>query len=91
MVIKYQPKEASQYICSSVILIDSVFRTSKIYYPQMVLGECEYVVKEEKMPKYIIKDIEISSNESGKGDFNEENSDEVSSGENSDEENHIKE
>ena len=29
------PKEGSQYICSSVILIDSVFRTGKNYYPQV--------------------------------------------------------
>ena len=27
------PKEGSQFICLSVILIDSVFRTGKIYYP----------------------------------------------------------
>ena len=26
------PKEGSQFICLSVILIDSVFRTGKIYY-----------------------------------------------------------
>ena len=29
------PKEGSQYICLSVILIDSVFRTGKNYYPQV--------------------------------------------------------
>ena len=31
------PKECSQYICLSVILIDSVFRTGKNYYPQVFL------------------------------------------------------
>ena len=30
-------KEGSQFICLSVILIDSNFRTSKNYYPQMFL------------------------------------------------------
>ena len=32
-------KEGSQYICLSKILIDSVFRTSKNYYPQVLLEE----------------------------------------------------
>ena len=42
-------------------LIDSVFRTSKNYYFQVFSEECKYVVKEEKTVKYIIDDIEISS------------------------------
>ena len=52
-----------------------------------VLEECKYVFKEKKTPKYIIDDIEISS------DSDRENSDEESSNEknfdeeNSDEEN----
>ena len=76
------PKEDSKYICLSVILIDSVFRTGKNYYPQVFLEECKYVVKEEKIPKYIIEDIEVSS------DSERENSDEESSDEkNSDEKN----
>ena len=42
------PKEGSQYICLSVILIDSVFRTGKNYYPQVFLEECKHVVKRKK-------------------------------------------
>ena len=71
------PKEGSQFVCLSVILINSVFRTGKNYYLQVFLEECKYVVKEKKIPKYIIDDIEISF------DSDRENSDE----ENSDEEN----
>ena len=41
-------KKGSQYICLSVILLDSVFRTGKNYYPQVFLEECKYVVKEKK-------------------------------------------
>ena len=41
------PREGSQFICLSVILIDSVFRTGKHYYPQVFLEECKYVVKEK--------------------------------------------
>ena len=40
--------EGSQYICLSVILIDSVFRTGKNYYPQVFLKECKYIVKEKR-------------------------------------------
>ena len=39
------PKEGSPFICLSVILIDSVFKTDKNYYPQVFLGECKYVIK----------------------------------------------
>ena len=53
------PKEGSQLICLSVILNDSVF-----------LKECKYVVKEKKMSKSIIDDIEISC------DSDKENTDE---------------
>ena len=41
-----RPKEGSQYISLSVILIDSVFQTSKNHYPQVFLEECKYVVKD---------------------------------------------
>ena len=63
-------------------MIDSVFRTGKNYYPQVFLEECKYVVKEREIPKYIIDDIEISS-DSDREDPDEENSDK----ENSDKEN----
>ena len=33
-------KESSQFICLSVILIDSVFRTGKNYFPEVSLEEC---------------------------------------------------
>ena len=41
------PKEGSQFICLSVILIDSVFETGKNYYPEVFLKECKSVVKEK--------------------------------------------
>ena len=39
------PKQGPQFICLSVILIDSVFRTGKSYYSQVFLEECKYVIK----------------------------------------------
>ena len=35
-----------QRICLSVILIDSVYRGGKSYYPQVILEECKYIVKD---------------------------------------------
>ena len=43
------PRQGSQCICLSVILIDSVFRTGKNYYPRVFL-ECKNDVKEKKIP-----------------------------------------
>ena len=72
------PKEGSQFICLLVILINSVFRTNKNYYPQVFLEEYKYVFKEKKIPKYISVDIEISS-DSDRENSDEENSDEKNS------------
>ena len=41
-------KEGSQCICLLVILIDSVYRTGKNYYPRVLLEECKYVAKEKR-------------------------------------------
>ena len=38
------PKEGSQCICLSVILIDSVYKKDKNYYPQVFLEKCKSVV-----------------------------------------------
>ena len=43
------PRQGSQCICLSVILIDSVFRTGKNYYRRVFL-ECKNDVKEKKIP-----------------------------------------
>ena len=58
------PKEGSQCIGLSVILIDSAYTKDKNYYPQVFLEECKYVVKDKKTSKLIIEDIEISSDDS---------------------------
>ena len=38
----------------------------------MFLEECKYVVKEKRMPQYITDEIEISSDNSDREDFDEE-------------------
>ena len=42
------PDEDSQFICLLVILIDSVFKIGKSYYPQVFLEECKYAVLKKK-------------------------------------------
>ena len=37
------PKEGSQCICLSVILIDSVFIADENYYPQLCLEKCKHI------------------------------------------------
>ena len=51
----------------------------KNYYPQMFLGQCKYVVKEKKFPKYII------SSDSAREDSDETSDEESSDKESSDE------
>ena len=46
----------------------------------MFLEECQYAVKEKKIPRYIIDNIEISS-DSDRENSDEENSDEDNSNE----------
>ena len=44
-------------------MIDSIYRTSTSFYPQLFSEECKYVVKEKNIPEYITDDIDISSDE----------------------------
>ena len=43
-----------------------------LYYFKFIFKECEYIVKEEKMPEYFTHNIEISS-DSDREDSDEEN------------------
>ena len=42
------PKKGSCCISLSIVLIDSLFKIGKNYYPQVSLEECKYIVKEKK-------------------------------------------
>ena len=82
------PKEGSQQFSLSVILIDTIFRTDKSYYPQAFLKEFKYFAKEKKMPVYITD--KISSDDSVTEDSDEENSNEENSdGDNFNEQNEV--
>ena len=44
---KKVPKESISYKCLSLIMLDSVIRVNKKYYPQTLL-ECKYVIRKIK-------------------------------------------
>ena len=75
-------KADSQYICLSIILLDSVFRTGKSYYLQVFLEKCKNAVKGKKIPKYIIGDIEIPLDSDTENSDRENSDKEVSNNEN---------
>ena len=71
-------KESSHCICLSVILIDSVLKMRRNCYLQVFLQYCNYIVKENKINKYINNYLEIPSDwfiEEEDGCSNEETSD----------------
>ena len=67
---KEVPKENPSYKCLSLIILDSVIRANKKYYPQPLLEECKYKIRKNKMENLINDDLDLSSsdesdNESG--------------------------
>ena len=66
--IMIKPKEGFHSTCLSLILIDSAFKMSKTYYPEVLLEECKYIVKEKEVTRHIIEDRDILSDDSDKSD-----------------------
>ena len=57
---KKMPKEKAPCKCLSIIMIDSVIKANKKYYPQTLLEECKYIQEKIKIENYINKDLENS-------------------------------
>ena len=70
------PKEGSQCIYLSVVLVDFGFRKGKNYYSQVFLDECKYIAKIKKDVWVYYWNIEISSYGSDEEISDEENSNE---------------
>ena len=60
---KKVPKENGSYKCLSLIMLDSVIRVNKKYYPQTLLEECKYVIKKNEMENLINNDLNLSSSD----------------------------
>ena len=56
-------KENASYKCLSLIMLDSVIRVNKKYYPQTFLEECKYVIRKNKMENLINDDLVLSSSD----------------------------
>ena len=46
-----------------MIILDSVIRISKKYYPQILLEECKYEIKKTEMENLINDDLDLSSSD----------------------------
>ena len=47
----------------SLVVLDSVIRVSKKYYPDILLEECKYETKNTKMENLINDDLDLSSSD----------------------------
>ena len=57
---KKLPKEKVPCKCLSIIMLDSVIKSKKKYYPQTLLEECDYEQEKIKMKNLIYDDLEKS-------------------------------
>ena len=55
------PKEKAPCKCLLIIMIDSVIRVNKKYYPQTLLEECKYIQEKIKIVNYIDEDLKIAN------------------------------
>ena len=72
---KKVPKEKAPCKCLSVIMLDSVIKAKKKYYPQTLLEECKYEQKRIKIENLIDDDLEKSESDSDSNDETESDND----------------
>ena len=60
---KKGPKENASYKCLPSIMLNSVIRVNKMYYPQTLLEECKYVIRKNNMENLINNDLNLSSSD----------------------------
>ena len=65
------PKEKAPCMCLSIMMIDSVVKANKNYYPQTFLEECKYVQEKVKIENHIDDDLEKSESDSDSNDETE--------------------
>ena len=52
------PKEKAPCKCLSIVMLDSVTKANKKYYPETLLEECKYVQEKMKIENHIDDDLE---------------------------------
>ena len=66
---KKMPEEKAPCKCLSIIMLDSIIKANKKYYPQTFLEESKHVQEKTKIENYIDKYLEKSKSD---GDSNDE-------------------
>ena len=66
------PKENVPCKCLTIIILDSVIKAKKKYYPQTLLEECKYEQEKIKMENLIDDDLEKSFSDESDNDSNDE-------------------
>ena len=59
--------------CLSIIILDSVIKAKKKYYPQTLLEECKYEQEKIKMENLIDDDLEKRESDESDSDSNDDN------------------
>ena len=73
---KTMPKEKVPFKCLSIVLIDSVIKANKKYYPQTLFEECKYVKEKIKIENYVDEELgksELDSDTDYKTEFDIDN------------------
>ena len=68
---KKMPKEKVPCKCLPIIVLDSVIKAKKKYYPQTLLEECKYEQKRIKMENLIDDDLEKNESDESDNDNDE--------------------
>ena len=76
---KKVPKEKAPCKCLSIIMLDSVIKAKKKYYPQTLLEECKYEPKKIEMENLIDDDLEKSSSDKSGSESDNDSNDETES------------
>ena len=56
-----------------IIMLDSVIRANKQFYPQTLLEECKYVIRKNNMENLINHDLNLSSSDESDSDNESDN------------------
>ena len=80
-------KEKSPCKYLSIIMLDSVVKAKKNYYPQTLLEKCKYEPKKIKMENLIDNDSEKSSSHESDSEADNDSNDETESDDDNDESN----
>ena len=81
---KKVPKENDLYKFLSSIMLDSVIRVNKKYYPQTLLEECKFAIRKNKMENFINDNLDLSSSDESDIQIDNEGNNEIDSDESSD-------